>query len=109
MGYCPVLQPLGGGQSGRRAEGYHQGCQQEVVHDASLRLSVEQTPMPCLRRVIKLRSGEQPRPRSARANARTAAPAGPNEGECVRYNLACGPWAPTAVHHCGLEGSTMET
>src|SRR5580704_4245523 len=89
MGYCPVLQPLGGGQSGGRAEAYHQGCKQGGVKDASLSWWVEQTPMPCLRRVIKLRSDEQPRPRSARANARTAAPAGPNEGECVRYNLAC--------------------
>jgi hypothetical protein len=36
---------------------------------ASLRSSVEQTPLPCLRRVIKLRSDEQPRPGSARADA----------------------------------------
>src|SRR5260370_531225 len=36
---------------------------------ASLRSSVEQTPLPSLRRVIKLRSDEHPRPGSARADA----------------------------------------
>jgi hypothetical protein len=36
---------------------------------ASLGLSVEQTPLPCLRRVIKLRSDVQSRPRSSRADA----------------------------------------